>query len=67
MNFVRTGQREVSGVSFATRPELTRMLGSSGKNDTLAKSMWEWSTMPRDHAHRSYDYLPESEQKFASN
>ena len=26
MNFVRTGQREVSGVSFATRLELTRML-----------------------------------------
>ena len=26
MNFVRMGQCEVSGVSFATRPELTRML-----------------------------------------
>ena len=26
MNFVRTGQREVSGVKLATHPELTRML-----------------------------------------
>ena len=26
VNFLRSGQREVSGVSFATRPELTKML-----------------------------------------
>ena len=26
VNFVRTGQREVSGVSFVTHSELTRML-----------------------------------------